>query len=96
MRMLGKETSFRRNQTYVFFLLCVKERCQVRSMTSIYYRKAYKKPGLGKKKLSQCNLTDLARSDASYAIYKNLRGTPPFFAAQKKRAISMVRQLGQF
>jgi hypothetical protein len=37
---------------------------------------------------------NFSRSDASYAIYKNLRGTPPYFAAQKKRAIAMVRQLG--
>ena len=94
MRMLGPETEFRRNQTYVFFLLCIKERCQVRSMTSMYFRKAFKKPGLGSKKLSEVNLTDLARSEASYAIYKNLRGTPAYFAEQKKRAIAMVRQLG--
>jgi hypothetical protein len=94
MRMLGPQTAFRRNQTYVFFLLCVKERCQVRSMTSMYYRKAFKKPGLGRKKISECNLADLARSEATYSVYKQLRGSPPFFAAQKKRAISMVRQLG--
>ena len=61
MRMQSRETSFRRNTTYTFFLLCVKERCQVRSMTSIYFRKAYKKPGLNRKKLSQCNLADLSR-----------------------------------
>lgn len=94
MRMLGPQTAFRRNQTYVFFLLCVKERCQVRSMTSMYYRKAFKKPGLGRKKISESNLVDLARSEATYSVYKQLRGSPPFFAAQKKRAISMVRQLG--
>ena len=94
MRMLGPDTEFRRNHTYVCFLLCVKERCQVRSMTSMYYRKAFKKPGLGRKSVSETNLVDLGRSEATYNIYKNLRGSPPFFAAQKKRAISMVRQLG--
>ena len=61
MRMQSRETSFRRNQAYVFFLACIKDRCQVRSMTSIYFRKAYKTPGLGKKTLSGCNLADLKR-----------------------------------
>ena len=60
----------------------------------MHFRKAFKQPGLGKKKLSECNLADLARSDATYSVYKNLRGSPPYFAAQKKRAIAMVRQLG--
>ena len=94
MRTLGPQTAFRRNVTYVLFLLCVKDRCQVRSATSMHFRKAFKQPGLGKKKLAECNLADLARSDATYSIYKNLRGSPPYFAAQKKRAIAMVRQLG--
>ena len=58
------------------------------------HRKAFKLPGLGKKEVSGSNLADLARSEATYAVYKNLRGTPPFFSAQKKRAIAMVRQLG--
>ena len=61
MRMQASNTSFRRNQTYVFFLACIKDRCQVRSMTSIYFRKAYKTPGLGKRILSGCNLADLKR-----------------------------------
>ena len=73
MRILGPHSEFRRNQTYVFFLLCIKERCQVRSMTSMYYRKAFKIPGLGKKNVSESNLVDLARSDATYSVYKNLR-----------------------
>lgn len=94
MRMLGPNTAFRRNTTYVFLLLCVKERCQVRSMTSMYFRKAFKKPGLGKKKIAESNLADLARSEATYSVYKNLRGSPPYFASQKSRAIAMVRQLG--
>ena len=94
MRTLGPQTAFRRNVTYVLFLLCVKDRCQVRSASSMHFRKAFKRPGLGRKKLAECNLADLARSDATYSVYKNLRGTPPYFAAQKKRAIAMVRQLG--
>ena len=94
MRMLGPNTAYRRNQTYVFFLLCIKERCQVRSMTSMYFRKAFKKPGLGSKYISERNIADLSRSDATYAVYKQLRGSPPYFAANKKRAIAMVRQLG--
>ena len=61
MRMQASYTSFRRNQTYVLFLSCIKDRCQVRSMTSIYFRKAYKTPGLGKRSLSECNLADLKR-----------------------------------
>ena len=94
MRMLGPESEFRRNQTYVFFLLCIKERCQVRSMTSMHFRKAFKVPGLGKNKISESNLADLARSEATYSVYKNLRGSPPYFQSQKRRAIAMVRQLG--
>ena len=63
-------------------------------MTSMYFRKAFKKPGLGSKYISERNIADLSRSDATYAVYKQLRGSPPYFAANKKRAIAMVRQLG--
>ena len=94
MRTLCPESVFRRNATYIFFLTCIKERCQVRSMTSMYYRKAYHTSDIGKKKLSSSNMADLARSEATYAVYKQLRGSPPYFSAQKKRAIGMVRQLG--
>ena len=94
MRTLCPETVFRRNPTYIFFLTCIKEKCQARSMTSMYYRKAYRTSDMGKKKLSSSNMADLERSEATYGVYKQLRGTPCYFRAQKKRAIGMVRQLG--
>ena len=71
MRMVGAQSAFRRNSTYVFFLLCIKERCQVRSMISIYFRKAFKRSDVDKKKLSTANLADIARSNATYSVFKS-------------------------
>ena len=95
MRMLGRDSSFRKNSTYVFFLKCIKDRIQVRSMTSIFFRKAFKGRELSTEKLKKLNLADIAKSEASYNVYKNLRGSPPYFQAQKKRCLAMIRQLGK-
>ena len=96
MRILeGENSSFRKNSTYVFFLLCVKERIQVRSMTSMFFRKAFKGRDLNANKLKNMNLADVQKSQAAYSVYKNLRGSPPYFQAQKKRCLAMIRQLGK-
>ena len=91
LRMLGKDSCFRKNSTYLFFLLCIKERIQVRSMTSMYFRKAFKGKQLNAKILKKLNLADLKRSESSYNIYKNFRGSPPYYSAQKKRCLAMIR-----
>ena len=93
--MLGKDSCFRKNSTYLFFLLCIKERIQVRSMTSMYFRKAFKGKQLNAKILKKLNLADLKRSESSYNVYKNFRGSPPYYSAQKKRCLAMIRQLGK-
>ena len=69
MRLYGKDPSFRKNFTYIFFLICVKERVSARSMTSIFFRKAFKGNELSAKKLKSMNPADLQKSAASYNIY---------------------------
>lgn len=70
---------------------------KVNSQMQIYLRKT-KGPGANYK-ASQMRkadfVKDIIKNDEGYAVWKNLRSSPSYWAAKSKKTVAMVRQLGR-
>lgn len=86
---------FRDDSTYVFFLFMIKEAIEIKRSRVTFFRKAkFKKSRCAVKSLKNVKTTDLERTNVGYKVFKNLRGTAPYFMENKAKLMAMIRQLG--
>jgi hypothetical protein len=93
-RILSADPKYRNNNSYLFFLLLVKELIQLNRCKQTYLRQATKTPNLTKETVMSSHNHDLSRYNRSYEVFKTLRGTSMYFEESKKNVMALLRQNG--
>ena len=93
-RILSSDPKFRKNSTYLFFLLIVKELVQLKGCKQTYMRQATKLPNLTKETMKNVNRQDLSRYNRSYEVFKAMRGTSMYYEEAKKNVMAILQQNG--
>ena len=93
-RILSADDKFRRDPSYVFFLLLVKEMVDMKNSKQIYFRKATKVPKLTAKSVQDISKEYLYRYDNAYTTFKTCRGTAMYYQDAKKKLMAALRQNG--
>ena len=93
-RIMSVDPKFRNDQNYIFFLLLVKELIEIKRSKSTYLRKAAKHPNLTKKTIKDIKKEDLNRNNNVFNVYKNLRGSSPYYQKAKNDLFATIRQHG--
>ena len=93
-RILSADTKYRKNSTYLFFLLLVKELVQLKRCKQTYMRQATKLPNLTKESLKNIKPEDLSRYNRSYEVFKSMRGTSMYYEEAKRNVMAILRQNG--
>ena len=93
-KIKSADSKFRDNQSYVFFLLLIKELIELNSCQSTYLRQARNTPGLTKQFLDSTRFQNLTRYNRSFSVFKKCRGTSAYYEAAKKNLMATIRQLG--
>ena len=93
-RILSYDPKFRKNSTYLFFLLVVKELVQLKRCKQTYMRQATKLPNLTKETMENVKHQDLSRYNRSYDVFKAMRGTSMYYEDAKKNVMAILRQNG--
>ena len=83
-QIMSADAKFRNDQTYVFFLLLVKEMIQLKRCKQTYFRQAKKLPTLNKSNVFNIDRENLDRYNRSFQVFKSLRGTSMYFEESKK------------
>ena len=84
-RILSADSKFRNDASYVFFLLLVKEMCEMRRSEQTYFRKATKIPNLTARGVQDISKEYLIRFNSAYTTFKSCRGTSMYYQDVKKR-----------
>ena len=93
-RLRNADPKYRKDHVYVFFLLLVKEHVELKNCMSTYLRQARNTPGLTKNALDKARYQSLERYSRNFSVFKNMRGTAPYFEAAKKNVMATIRQKG--
>jgi hypothetical protein len=93
-RLLSADPKYRKSNTYMFFLLVVKELVQLKRCKQTYMRQATKLPNLSKETLKNVKHENLARYNRSYEVFKTMRGTSMYYEEAKKNVMALLRQNG--
>ena len=93
-RLLSADDKFRKDKTYVFFLLLVKEMVELKRSEQIYFRKATKASNLTPESLQNVAPELLMRYNNAYGAFKTIRGTSAYFQDIKKKLNAFIRQKG--
>ena len=93
-RLLSADPKFRRDPTYVFFLLLVKEMVDIKRSQQTYFRKATKVPHLNAKFIDENTKEFLTRHNNAFSTYKTIRGTAMYYEDIKKKLHAKIRQHG--
>ena len=93
-RIMSADPKYRKNSSYVFFLLLVKELIQLKRCKQTYMRQATKAPNLTKETMLNINPQDLSRYNRSYEVFKTMRGTSMYFEEAKRTVMATLRQNG--
>jgi hypothetical protein len=93
-RLMNADPKYRKDHVYIFFLLLVKEHIELKNCKSTYLRQARNTPGLTKSALDKARYYSLERYSRSFGVFKNMRGTAPYFEAAKKNVMATIRQRG--
>ena len=72
-RLRSVDAKFRNDQTYVFFLLLVKELVELKNCQSTYLRQARNTPGLTQRHISDMRYANLERYNRSFSVFKKMR-----------------------
>ena len=78
-QLISCDPKFRLNQSYICFILLVKESIQIQRCISTYFRQATRLPTLNKQNLSTISNEDLLRYNKSYQAFCNLRETTSYY-----------------
>lgn len=93
-RIKSVQPRFREDIIYIFFLLLVKEKIEIKRSKQVYMRQTHRNPGLTVGQINEVGLENLEKHNKSYSVYKNCRGTAMYFQKMKKDAMATLRQLG--
>ena len=93
-RILSVNPKFRRDPSYLFFLLAVKEILEMKRSEQTFFRKAAKSPNLNPQVLAQLSPEVLQRYNVAFTSFKNCRGTAFYYQDVKKRLMAFLRQKG--
>ena len=93
-RVRNADPKYRKDHVYIFFLLLVKEHVELKNCMSTYLRQARNTPGLTKNALDKARYHSLERYSRNFSVFKNMRGTAPYFEAAKKNCMATIRQKG--
>ena len=88
------DPKFRKDSSYLFFLLLVKELIQLKRCKSTYFRQATRLPNLTKKDVVNVDKSNLSRYNRSFQVFKNMRGTSMYYEQSKKNLMALLRQNG--
>ena len=93
-QMMNCDPKFRKNHSYISFLLLVKESIHLKRCISTYFRQATRLPTLDKQNLAVINSENLSRFNRSYQVFQSLRGTAPYYEKSKLNLMALIRQFG--
>ena len=94
-RILGKDSRFRDDGVYMAFLFLVKEQIEIKRSVCTFFRKSkLNKMTYDVKFLKSADKSEIERTDLGYKVFKNVRGTAPYFQQAKLKVLTMIRQLG--
>ena len=93
-RLLSADPKFRNDHNYLFFLLLVKELIEMKRSKATYLRKAAKHPNLTRQVINELKKENLNRNNNVFNVYKNLRGSAPYYQKAKQNLFAMIRQHG--
>jgi hypothetical protein len=94
-RILGIDTRFRLDTTYLFFLYLVKETLEINRSISTFFRKSkVKRDKYDVQFLKSAKKDDIERANVGYKVFKTIRGTSPYFQDAKNKVLGMIRQIG--
>ena len=93
-RILSCDPKFRNDHNYLFFLLLTKELIEMKRSKTTYLRKAAKHPNLTKQVINELKKENLNRNNNVFNVYKNLRGSAPYYQKAKQNLFATIRQHG--
>ena len=94
-RILSADSRYRKDSTYLFFLLIVKEIIDLNRSKQTYLRQAQKLPHMTLTDFQNVSSKEnLARYNRSFEVFKSLRGTSPYYEQAKKNLMAILRQRG--
>ena len=93
-RLLHVDGRFRNDTVYVFFLLLVKELVELQRSKETYLRQARRIPDLSADVIKNLKHENLERYNRSFQVFKNLRGSSPYYEHAKKNLMACLRQRG--
>ena len=93
-RVKSADPKFRKDQTYMFFLLLIKELMELKNCKSTYLRQARSTPGTTAGSMSRLRKESLDRYSRTFSVFKNMRGTTMYYEAAKKNLMATLRQRG--
>ncbi len=93
-RLLHVDSKFRQDTVYLFFLLLVKESVELNRCKQTYLRQARIIPNLSNTDLVNLNHEYLSRYNRSFQVFRNMRGTSPYYQQAKKDLMAILRQAG--
>ena len=93
-RIKSVDPRFREDSVYIFFLLLIKEKVELKRCRETYLRQARKTPNLNKGQIREIKPENLERYNKLYSVFKNMRGTSMYYEGIKKDAMATLRQKG--
>ena len=93
-RIKSVDPRFRQDQYYIFFLLLIKEKIEIKRSLQTFMRQARRLPSLNMNNLAEIRLENLEKYNRTYSVYKNLRGSAMYYQSMKRDAMATLRQLG--
>ena len=90
-RLLSADPKFRKDPSYMFFLLLVKELTDLKRSEQTYLRKATRASNLTATKVEEIGKEHLLRYDNAFTTFKTIRGTSMYYQDTKKKGNANLR-----
>ena len=85
---------FREDSVYIFFLLLIKEKVELKRAMGTYLRQARRTPNLNRRQIAEIRPENLERFNRTFNVFRNMRGTSSYYEAIKKDCMATLRQKG--
>lgn len=85
-RIRSVDARFREDSIYIFFLLLIKEKVELKRCRETFLRQARKTPKLNKSHILEIKKETLERYNRTYSVFRNMRGTSMYYEGIKKTA----------
>ena len=93
-RIRGIDSRFRRDVSYIFFLMNIKEMSEIKRSIQTFMRQARRLPSLKASQINEIKMENLEKYNRTYSVFKNMRGTTSYYQGMKKDAMATLRQKG--